>query len=511
MSESWKEVLDALPDEEDRMAVLIGVVRFEKNKEKILELLRYSIEISARACLARELMERGTFTERRRQHEASNLKLPFDILSEIVLVFSRVQENGAWPFSGVCRAWREAALSTPRAWTNIYLRATYSAACHHQSYAVPRCTCISRMPDPALCIKRVGIWPIHLELQELLTTTSNPNNFIFHIIPHVQSLHIHTSTGSEVRINARSVPKLKELVIMRSPCTTNIPDEDLQPSSILLYHLLGPATYEESTPTLSRLQVARFDEVMWQGHHLAAFKQLCALTLIECGCGLVDELHDLLRNNCTTLEYLHLSVSPVIMSESQEFQPVRLPKLRKLSFLVACYVSNPLISYQDPMLSHATSFFQSLVIPRVTELQVFAPCIQDLDLRTRCPSLRHFHLIIPENMNEIRPYVQGFYSLLTTTPLHTIDLFISQHRGVYGALPEVEYNIAMALEAFLDHPFVLEHPILASFTLKSRLDFEPLHEHVRRGWTRAAKRLHISKATMEEWENGGFKILQDAA
>ena len=507
MSESWKEVLDALPDEEDRMAVLIGVVRFEKDKEKILELLRYSIEISARACLARELVERGTVTERRHQHEASNLKLPFDILSEIVLLFSRVQENGAWPFSGVCRTWREAALSTPRAWTNIYLRATYSSPCHHQSYVVPRCTCISRMPDPALCIKRVGIWPIHLELHELLTNTSNPNNFIFHIMPHVQSLHI--PTGSEVRINARSLPKLKELVIMRSPSTTNIPDEDLKPSSILLHHLLGPAAYEESTPTLSRLQVARFDDVMWQGHHLAAFKQLRSLTLLECGCGLVDELHDLLRNNCTTLEYLHLSVSPVIMSESQEFQPVRLPKLRKLSFFVACGVSNPLISYQDTMISHAISFFQSLVIPRVTELQVFAPCIQDLDLKTRYPSLRHFHLIIPETVDEIRPYVQGFHSLLTTAPLHTINLYLSQYRGVYGALPEVEYRMAMALLAFLNHPFVLAHPILASFTLKSTLDFEPLRLYVREGWERAAKRLQFSKITLEEWQDEGFKILQD--
>ena len=508
MSESWKEVLDALPDPDDRMAVLIEVVRFEKSKEKILELLKYSMDLSAKACLARELVKGGSFTEGRHQREASNLKLPFDILSEIVLVFSKIQYNGAWPFSGVCRTWREAALSTPRAWTNIHLRARYSTPCHHQSYTVPICTCASRVPDPALCIRRVSIWPIHLELHELLTSTSNLSKFIFHIMPHVQHLYIHESTGSEVRI-ARSVPKLKRLLIMQAPCPTNISDGDSKPSSLLLYDLLGPATHDESAPTLNRLQVARFEKILWQRHHLAEFKQLRALTLINCSCGMVDELHELLRTNCKTLEYLHLSVFPTIMSESQEFQPVRLPKLRKLSFFVGCKVLNPHISYQAPtfsIFSHATSFFQSLAIPEVTELQVFAPCIQDLDLKTHYPSLQHLHIIIPKTMGEIRLYVQNFYSLLTVTPLRAIDLFIASQR----VLPEVKYNMAMALGAFLHHPFVLEHPLFASFTLKSRLDFEPLYERVRTEWTRAAKRLHISKATDQDRQNGGFKILQDA-
>ena len=499
MSESWKEVLDALPDEEDRIAVLIGVIRFEKREEKILELLRYNMSLSAKTSLDHRLVEGRPFTERHHQEQGSDFKLPFDILSEIALVFSRIQENGAWPFSGICRAWREAVLSTPRAWTNIHLRAKHSAPGHHHSYTIP---------DPALCIQRAGIWPIHLELHELLTSTSNLKRFIAHVMPHVQYLYIHESTGSAVRI-ARSIPKLKELVIMRSLCTPEMSSGHFKPSSILLDDLLGPAAHDESARTLSRLQVARFDEIIWQNRHLAAFKQLRVLTLINCGCGEVGELHELLRNNCKTLEYLHLSIFPTTLSESQEFQPVRLPRLRKLSFFVACEVLNPNISYQvsTPFIfSHATRFFQSLLIPGVTELQVFAPCIQGLDLKTHCPSLRHLHLIIPETIDEIGLYVQDFYSLLTMTPMRAIELFIATDTG---RLPEVRYNMAMALGAFLHHPLVLKHPLLASFTLKSSLDFEPLYEHVRAEWTRAAKLLHISKATDQECQNSGFKILQD--
>jgi len=202
MSESWKEVLDALSDEDDRMAVLIGVVRFEKRKEKLLELLRYSMNISAKARLARELVEVGSSTEKkRRYHDAPILKLPFDVLSEIALVFSRVQENGAWPFSAVCRAWRETVLSTPRAWTNIHLRAGYSGSYHQLSYTVTHRTCNSRTPDPALCIQRAGIFPFHLELHELSSGTPNLHEFILRIMPHVQYLYIYESAGSEVRIS----------------------------------------------------------------------------------------------------------------------------------------------------------------------------------------------------------------------------------------------------------------------------------------------------------------------
>ena len=509
MSESWKEVLDALPDEEDRMAVLIGVIRFETRKEKILELLRYSMDISAKASLARELVEGPSFAERRRRHQeqGSSFKLPFDILSEIALVFSMVQENGAWPFSGICRAWREAVLSTPRAWTNIHLRAKHSSPCDLHWYNDLLCTCTSRMPDPALCIQRAGIRPIRLELHEPLTSTSTLKRFFVHIMPHVQHLYIHESTGSRFCV-ARSIPKLKELLIMRSLCTTSISNGDFKPSSILLHDLLGPATQDESARTLNRLQVARFDEIIWQNHHLAAFKQLRTLTLINCRCRDVGELHELLQNNCKTLEYLHLSISPIIMSESQEFQPVRLPRLRKLSFFVGRQVQNPSRSYQVStpfIVSHAISFFQSLLIPGVTELQVFAPCIQGLDLKTRCPSLRHLHLIIPETIDDIQVYVQDFYSLLTTTPMHAIDLFIATGSN---RLLEVKYNMSMALWEFLHRLSVVKHPHFASFTLKSSLDFRPL-ECVRTEWTQAAKRLHISKATRQECQNYGFKILED--
>jgi len=511
MSESWKEVLDALSDEDDRMAVLIGVVQFEKRKENILELLRYNMEISTRARLARELVEIRSFTEKkktRRYQEAPILNLPFDVLSEIALVFSRVQENGAWPFSAVCRAWRETVLSTPRAWTNIHLRAGYSGSYHQLSYTIPHRHCTSRIPDPALCIQRAGIFPFHLELHELSSDTPNLPEFILRIMPHVQYLYIYESAGSEVSIS-RPAPKLKELQIIRSQCTTDILDGDLKNSSLLLLDLLGPAAPYEWEPTFSRLQVARFDGIVWQHQHLAAFRQLRVLTLNDCDCEAVDHLHELLRNNCKTLEHLYLSVSTGMIPETQEFQPILLPKLRKLSFIVACEALNPHISLRAPLefiISHATGFFQSLVIPEVMELQVFAPCIQNLNLGTHFPSLQHLHIIIPETIDDISFYVRNLSSLLTVAPLQTIDLFIATytHRP-----PEVKYNMAMVLGAFLCHPFVLEHPILTSFTLKSEVDFEPLRGRVRPKWTRANKQLHIDKATDEECQSSGFTMPPD--
>jgi len=504
MSESWKEVLDALSDEDDRVAVLIGVVRFETRKEKLLELLRYNMEISAKARLARELVEVGSFTETKK--EAPILKLPFDVLSEIALVFSRVQENGAWPFSAVCRAWRDTVLSTRRAWINIHLRAGYSGSYHQMSHTVPHRTCNSRTPDPALCIQRAGIFPFHLELHGLSSDTPDLPEFILRIMPHVQYLYIYESAGREVRIS-QPAPKLKELQIMRSQYTTDILDGDLKSSSLLLLDLLGPAAPHEWAPTFSRLQVAQFGGIVWQHQHLAAFRQLRALMLKDCDCEAVDHLHELLRNNCKTLEHLYLSVSTDIIPETQEFQPILLPKLRKLSFLVACEVLNPHISVRAPLefiISYATGFFQSLVIPEVMELQVFAPCIQNLNLGTHFPSLQHLRIIFPDTIDEISSYVRNLSSLLTVAPLQTIDLFIATYPL---RPPEVKYNMAMVLGAFLCHPFVLEHPILTSFTLKSELDFEPLRGRVRPKWTRANKRLHIGKATDEEGRSSGFMML----
>jgi len=144
-----------------------------------------------------------------------------------------------------------------------------------------------------------------------------------------------------------------------------------------------------------------------------------------------------------------------------------------------------------PIVSHAISLFQSLIIIyEVTELQVFAPWIEDLDLRTHYPSLQHLHFIVPSTINELSPYVQNIRSLLIAAPLQTIDLFTAPR--------EQCHSYGKALEPFLRDMIVLEHPFLAEFSPKSDLDFEPLLEGVRDEWTRADKLLHIEMATNEE-------------
>lgn len=511
MSESLLEVLSALSDEDEEVAVLLELIRHEERREEIQKVLQCTVDTSAMENLVYELVEVESFIENGRgyqgyREEALILKLPYDVLSEIALVFSLVQENGAWPFSAVCRAWREIVLSTPRAWTNIDLRVNHSCSRRDNTWCTDLYrTCTIRTPDPALCIARARTIPFHLELHDLPANSPNLPEFIFYIMPHVQRLHIHESAGSEVRIS-QPAPKLRELLIMRSPRTTNISAESFKTSSLFLVDLLGRHVHNEWAPTFGRLQVARFHEIDWKHNHVAGFKQLRALTLSDCKCEAVGHLHELLRTNSKTLEHLHLSVYPTIMSELQVFQPILLPKLRKLSFLVAQEELNPQSLYQDPIVSiasHAISLFQSLVIPEVTELQVFAPCIQDLDLVTHCPSLQHLYLIIPRTTGDLSPYVRNVRSLLTVAPLQTIDLFIAPRHKSHS------YEMAIVLGPFLRDPFVLRHPRLIGFTLKSNLDFEPLREALRDEWARAGKRLAIRSVSRQEWRSNGFEILGD--
>ena len=511
MSESLLEVLSALSDEDEEVAVLLELIRHEERREEIQKVLQCTVDTSAMENLVYELVEVESFIENGRgyqgyREEALILKLPYDVLSEIALVFSLVQENGAWPFSAVCRAWREIVLSTPRAWTNIDLRVNHSCSRRDNTWCTDLYrTCTIRTPDPALCIARARTIPFHLELHDLPANSPNLPEFIFYIMPHVQRLHIHESAGSEVRIS-QPAPKLRELLIMRSPRTTNISAESFKTSSLFLVDLLGRHVHNEWAPTFGRLQVARFHEIDWKHNHVAGFKQLRALTLSDCKCEAVGHLHELLRTNSKTLEHLHLSVYPTIMSELQVFQPILLPKLRKLSFLVAQEELNPQSLYQDPIVSiasHAISLFQSLVIPEVTELQVFAPCIQDLDLVTHCPSLQHLYLIIPRTTGDLSPYVRNVRSLLTVAPLQTIDLFIAPRHKSHS------YEMAIVLGPFLRDPFVLRHPRLMGFTLKSNLDFEPLREALRDEWARAGKRLAIRSVSRQEWRSNGFEILGD--
>jgi len=504
MSESLLEVLGALSDEDEEVAMVLELIRLEERREEVQEVLKYTVGTSTKENLAHEPVEVETFIQNYTE-EPPIFKLPYDVLSEIAIILSRVQENGVWPFSGVCRTWRDVVLSTPRTWTNIDLRAKHSSLCRNHR----RCTtllrdCIVRAPDPALCIERARNLPFHLELHELTNNIRNLPGFIRRIMPHVQSLTIHESTVTGVRI-FQPAPKLKELQIMRSPRTTSISAEYFEASSLFLGDLLGRHFQNEWAPTFSRLQVARFHEINWDHSHIAGFKQLRALTLSDCKCEAVGQLHELLRTNFKTLEHLHLSVYPTVMSESQVFQPILLPKLRKLSFLVAQEEPNPPLFQANPVVSiasHAINLFQSLLIPEVTELQVFAPCIQDLDLATQCTSLQNLYLIIPSTTGELSPYLRNVRSLLTVAPLQTIDLFIAPRHKSHS------YEMAIALAQFLRDPSVLRHPLMG-FTLISNLDFEPLRAAVRNTWARAGKRLDIRRATELEWRNNGFQILED--
>jgi hypothetical protein len=513
MSESLLEVLNALSFEDEQVAMVLELIRLEERRGEIQEVLRSTVGTSTKDNLAHELVEVESFIQNgcAYHEEAPIFKLPYDVLSEIALVFSRVQENGAWPFSGVCRTWRDVVLTTPRTWTNIDLRAMHSCSgsTHtlYTPYTDPHRTCTIRTPDPALCIERARNLPFHLELHELPANNPNLPEFILHMMPHVQSLYIHESAWSDVTIS-RPAPRLKELQIMRSPRTTNMLAEDFEDSSLILVDLLGRHFQNEWVPTLSRLQVARFHEVYWDHDHIAGFKQLRALTLSDCKCEAVDQLYELLRTNFKTLEQLHLSVYPTILSESQIFQPILLPKLRKLSFLVAQEQPDPQGLLREPIVSltsHAIGLFQSLVIPGLTELQAFAPCIQGLDLATHYPSLQHVFLIIPKTVGELLPHVRNIRSLLNVAPLQTIDLFITPRHKSHS------YEMAIALSPFLRDPAVLGHPLLRSFILKSNLDFEPLREVVRGGWAQAGKWLGICRVAENEWRNNGFKILEDDA
>lgn len=69
--------------------------------------------------------------------------------------------------------------------------------------------------------------------------------------------------------------------------------------------------------------------------------------------------------------------------------------------------------------------------------------------------------------------------------------------------------MAIVLGPFLRDPFVLRHPRLMGFTLKSNLDFEPLREALRDEWARAGKRLAIRSVSRQEWRSNGFEILED--
>ena len=503
MAESFPEVLGALSDEDEEMAWLVELIRRKEKREEIQKAPEYTADARAEARPTHELVELESFIQPGRDHvdKAPILKLPYDVLSDIALIFSRVQENGAWPFSSVCRAWRAAVLSTPRAWTNIHLRAKHICEYHDDTrYTNKHRNCTPRTPYPALCIKRAGILPFHLELHELPTSTTKLDEFVVLIMPRVQHLCIRRSAGSEVRI-AQPAPKLKELLIMQSPRFTDISTRNFEASSTFLVDLFGRIP-NDWAQTFSHLQVARLHEIDWKLEHLAAFNQLRVLTLSDCKCEAVNHLHELLRTNFKTLEHLHLSVYSTIMSESHVFQPILLPNLRRLSFLVA-HVLNLYRNQIGRPSHHAINLFRSLTIPKVTELQVFAPCIEDLDLGTRCPCLQHLFVIVPSDVLELSPYLQNIRSLLTAAPLQSIDLFIARRRKDHS------YSMAMALGPFLRDPIVLGHPLLKEFTLKSNLDFEPLREGVRGEWRRAHKWLHICSATNQEQRDNGFKILED--
>jgi hypothetical protein len=156
--------------------------------------------------------------------------------------------------------------------------------------------------------------------------------------------------------------------------------------------------------------------------------------------------------------------------------------------------------------SHDVALFQSLVAPKATELQVYAPCIEDLDFSVHYPSLEHLHIIIPMAMDDVFPCVASLKSLIHSSPLRNLELFISTN---HYKLPEREYEIAAILTSFLCDPLVLYHATFTTLNLKLRPDFEPVWEQLSYHWMRRGKTLRIQGATNAECIEDGFIIIQD--
>jgi len=476
----------------------------QRRVKEIRETLVHTVDAGIKRGLQTQLTETEQFIQ-----PPTPICRPHDILTELAYVFSTVQNNGAWSFSAVCRTWRAAALCNPRAWTDIHLiAAKANPNSPNEFYGQPVSQHpVHQLPDAVLCISRAGVLPLSLEFHGLTTTTSDMANFLSKVIPHVERLCFH-KCGGRFLLGSQPIPKLKELVVVpEEEHTLSAYNETAGMFSGALSKIFGTNDLATCTRALNRLWVARFHKINWDEEYFTGFRQLRDLTLQDCTCGPDDNIHQFLQANCGTLEHLHLSLTVSGDVQDRPLPCIHFPRLRTFSFNVARREQNSYRSNQSsPFIIHSyhVVLFQSLIAPKATELQVYAPYIEDLDFGVHYPSLQHLHVIIPATMDDVFPCVISLKSLIHSSPLRTLHLFISTN---HYKLPEREYGIAAMLTSLLCDPLVLYHATFTVVNIKLRPDFEPVWEQVSYHWMRRGKSLRIQGATNSECIEDGFFII----
>jgi hypothetical protein len=480
----------------------------QQRVQEIREAMLYTVDARVKRNLQSELTEVEQFI----QHCVPISKLPHDILAELAYVFSKVQNNGAWLFSAVCRTWRVAALCNPRAWTDIHLAALEDTSNSFKSKAIPHHP-LQQTPNPVLCISRAGVLPLSLEFHGPITTTRNMEKFLSKVIPYVGRLCFHERGGCSLPVSrAIDMPKLRQLIILpEKGDTTSGYNEVERVFSNVLFQIFGTNDLAKCTRALTRLWVARFHKIHWDAEYFVGFRQLRDLTLHDCTCSPSDNIPQFLRATCETLEHLHLSLT--LSDEIQDWHLARIcfPRLLTFSFNIARRAQNSYRSNQSPpfiMHSQYITLFQSLIAPVATELQVYAPYIEDLEISAHYPSLQHLRIIIPVTMDDVFSCATSLKSLILSSPLRALDLFISTN---HYKLPEREYGIAAILSSFLCDPLVLDHCTFTTVNIKLRPDFEPVWDQVSYLWMRRGKTLRIQSATNLECIKEGFIIIHDPA
>ena len=481
--------------------------------KEILETLLYTVDVRIERTLQTELTEVEEFIK----HLVPIYRLPHDILAEVAYIFSKVENNGAWLFSAVCKTWRAAALCNPRAWTDIHLIASEDESrSFNRIYGRAICRPpLHRTPDPVLAISRAGVLPLSLEFHGAIATTENMNDFLSKVVSYVGRFCIHECGDSFPPLLSHPfppllshpTPKLKELIIV--PEEGDVLGGYGRMFSNILFNIFGTIDLAECTRALGHLWVVCFHKMHWDAKYFAAFRQLQDITLHDCICSPDDDIHQFLQANCGTLERLHLSLTLSAEVQDRPLTPIHFPRLRTVSFNVARRAQNSYRSNQSPpfiMYSHYIALFQSLIAPKAIELQVYALYIENLDFTTQYPSLQHLHIVIPVTMDDVYPCVNSLKFLIRSSPLRTLNLFIGTN---HYKLPEREYEIAAVLTGFLCDPLVLDHATFMEVSIKLRPDSELVWEQVSNQWMRRRKTLLIRYATNSECIEDGFTKIHD--
>ena len=137
----------------------------------------------------------------REQYPSVCGSLPLDILGLIATALVDVDPCGIWAFRSVCRAWGEAALCTPRAWSKVHLEEPraleQTRAWVHRAKAVPIALAVthSEAMHPGLQSVLVGrrILKLHTPVELLKTDTYSGAEF-----GGLDTLSIHCSAQEEI-------------------------------------------------------------------------------------------------------------------------------------------------------------------------------------------------------------------------------------------------------------------------------------------------------------------------